>query len=95
MTAEEKKRMMGYNGPQELSGDSYELPQASTDGIDWRTLGAVNPVKNQGSCGSCWAFSAVSSIESHHYLATGELVSLAEQQLVDCDTRCYGCNGGW
>ncbi|XP_066979395.1 crustapain-like [Macrobrachium rosenbergii] len=65
--------------------------------VDWREKGAVNPVKDQGQCGSCWAFSAVSSLESFHFIETGELVSLSEQNLVDCSTDYgnYGCGGGW
>ncbi|XP_062136114.1 procathepsin L-like [Drosophila sulfurigaster albostrigata] len=67
--------------------------------VDWRLSGAVNPVKNQGSCGSCWAFSAVGSLESHHFINLNQRVSLSEQNLVDC-TRGYpyysqGCGGGW
>jgi cathepsin F len=63
--------------------------------IDWRTKGAVNSVKNQGACGSCWAFSAVADMESSHFLATGKLLSLSEQDLVDCDRKSdAGCNGG-
>jgi KDEL-tailed cysteine endopeptidase len=62
--------------------------------VDWRTKGAVNPVQDQGMCGSCWAFSSIAAIEGAHFLATGNLLKLAEQQFVDCDDSCYGCQGG-
>jgi len=62
--------------------------------LDWTTQGVVTPVKNQGSCGSCWAFSAVGSLESAYALKTGKLVEFSEQELVSCDDTDYGCQGG-
>jgi cathepsin L len=74
------------------------LPAPVKKSIDWRTKGVLTPVKNQGQCGSCYTFSTAAAIESCHYIASGSLENVSEQQLVDCSgVNPYdnqGCNGG-
>ncbi|KAG8468586.1 hypothetical protein KFE25_013669 [Diacronema lutheri] len=69
---------------------------AAPPAIDWRDYGALNAVKNQRSCGSCWTFSTSGCLESHVFLKTGHMPNISEQQLVDCAGAFHnnGCNGG-
>ena len=93
-TAEEMKRMNGFKPSTEARIETMLSEDGLADSVDWRTKGAVTPVKNQGQCGSCWSFSTTGAVEGAMFLSTGTLQSYSEQQLVDCSRLNHGCNGG-
>jgi C1A family cysteine protease len=96
--AEFKKYYLGYkpsqNPPKPSATSHVESHVEIPTSFDWGAKGAVTPVKDQGQCGSCWAFSATEGVESAWFMAGHALPVLAPQQIVDCDTSDDGCNGG-
>ncbi|KAJ8667274.1 hypothetical protein QAD02_008936 [Eretmocerus hayati] len=105
------ERMNGFNKPARMGyATAIDSAASSRDSIDflvpehvhlpkdvdWRKNGAVTPIKDQGQCGSCWAFSATGSLEGQHFRHNGTLISLSEQNLVDCSGKNgnQGCDGG-
>ncbi|KAK1427441.1 hypothetical protein QVD17_16127 [Tagetes erecta] len=105
LSAEEYRLL--YTGAKKISSkrkfnnvksDRYSVRSGDVipDFIDWRTKGAVAAIKDQGWCGSCWAFSTIGAVEAINQIVTGDLITLSEQELVDCDTSYnQGCWGGY
>ena len=88
----------GYSRhPEAAPASSALATHKATDDLpvskDWRDSGVVTDVKDQGGCGSCWAFSATETVESHVAIATGSLLELAPQEYVDCAPNPDECGG--
>merc|ERR1712168_593566 len=95
LTGDEFQRQFnGFKPIQGKEAQAHQIVGDAPDTMDWRTKGLVTPIKDQGQCGSCWAFAAVATMEGAWKKAGHSLTSLSEQQLVDCVTVDYGCNGG-
>jgi cathepsin F len=78
----------------ETDADHLRHLQSVPSAFDWRSKGVVGPVRQQGSCGGCYAFSAAANLESQHAIKTGRLLSLSEQQIINCNPYAVGCHGG-
>jgi len=106
MTAEEKKAFRGVNGAllhKQKAAQKRAIPNTMNRqfnatawvgaNVDWRTKGVISTPKDQGGCGSCWTFSTAETIESYSALKTGTLLTLSEQQILDCTPNPNDCGG--
>jgi len=82
------------NGINTVAEITDEMRSAAPASLDWSSKGAITAVKDQGQCGSCWAYSATEGIESGLFMVTGQIMDLSDQQIISCDKVDGGCNGG-
>jgi cathepsin L len=94
LTPSEYKSLLGFRMPNKVNKATPLQLKSVPTSWDWRDKGIVNPIKDQAQCGSCWAFSAIQAQESQWALIGNKLLSLSEQNIVDCVQTCDGCSGG-